>query len=78
MSPAQRQVASQTLADVQSLLPEGLLRALPAQVQVRWSDDLPVDVHGRAFGGRIALRRDLLDEAVPGRGARDAARWCMS
>lgn len=75
LSPAQRQVASQTLADVQSLLPEGLLRALPAQVQVRWSDDLPVDVHGRAFGGRIALRRDLLDEAVPG--ARRARRSAL-
>ncbi|WP_074726325.1 DUF7844 domain-containing protein [Stenotrophomonas pavanii] len=75
LSPAQRQVASQTLADVQSLLPEGLLRALPAQVQVRWSDELPVDVHGRAFGGRIALRRDLLDEAVPG--ARRARRSAL-
>lgn len=75
LSPAQRQVASQTLADVQSWLPEGLLRALPAQVQVRWSDDLPVDVHGRAFGGRIALRRDLLDEAVPG--ARRARRSAL-
>lgn len=75
LSPAQRQVASQTLTDVQSLLPEGLLRALPAQVQVRWSDDLPVDVHGRAFGGRIALRRDLLDEAVPG--ARRARRSAL-
>lgn len=75
LSPAQRQVASQTLADVQSLLPEGLLRALPAQVQVRWSDDLPVDVHGRAFGGRIALRRDLLDEAVSG--ARRARRSAL-
>ncbi len=75
MSPAQRQVASQTLADVQSWLPEGLLRALPVQVQVRWSDDLPVDVHGRAFGGRIALRRDLLDEAVPG--ARRARRSAL-
>nr|WP_164082576.1 DUF4105 domain-containing protein [Stenotrophomonas pavanii] len=75
LSPAQRQVASQTLADVQSLLPEGLLRALPAQVQVRWSDDLPVDVHGRTFGGRVALRRDLLDEAVPG--ARRARRSAL-
>ncbi|QGL97001.1 MULTISPECIES: DUF4105 domain-containing protein [Stenotrophomonas] len=75
LSPAQRQVASQTLTDVQSLLPEGLLRALPAQVQVRWSDELPVDVHGRAFGGRIALRRDLLDEAVPG--ARRARRSAL-
>lgn len=66
LDPAQQQLAGQTLADVQSLLPEGLLRALPAQVQVSWRDDLPGDVHGRAFAGRIALRRDLLDDEVPG------------
>ncbi|HDS1147813.1 TPA: DUF4105 domain-containing protein [Stenotrophomonas maltophilia] len=72
---AQQQLARQTLADVQSLLPEGLLRALPAQVQVSWSDALPPDVHGRAFGGRIALRRDLLDDGVPG--ARRARRSAL-
>ncbi|MFL0338105.1 DUF4105 domain-containing protein [Stenotrophomonas maltophilia] len=72
---AQQQLARQTLADVQSLLPEGLLRALPAQVQVSWSDALPPDVHGRAFGGRIALRRDLLDDGVPG--ARRARRGAL-
>ncbi len=75
LSPAQQQVATQTLADVQSLLPDGLLRALPAQVQVRWSDGLPAEVHGRAFAGRITLRRDLLDDAVPG--ARRARRSAL-
>lgn len=75
LSPAQQQVATQTLADVQSLLPDGLLRALPAQVQVRWNDDLPAKVHGRAFGDRITLRRDLLDDAVPG--ARRARRSAL-
>lgn len=75
LDPAQHQLASQTLTDVQSLLPDGLLRALPAQVQVRWSDDLPADVHGRAFAGRITLRRDLLDDAVPG--ARRARRSAL-
>ncbi|HEL5026904.1 MULTISPECIES: DUF4105 domain-containing protein [Stenotrophomonas] len=75
LSPAQQQVATQTLTDVQSLLPEGLLRALPAQVQVRWSDGLPAEVHGRAFAGRITLRRDLLDDAVPG--ARRARRSAL-
>nr|WP_099590153.1 DUF4105 domain-containing protein [Stenotrophomonas maltophilia] len=75
LDPAQQQLASQTLADVQSLLPEGLRRALPAQVQVHWSDDLPADVHGRAFAGRITLRRDLLDDAVPG--ARRARRSAL-
>jgi len=75
LDPAQQLLASQTLADVQSLLPEGLLRALPAQVQVSWSDTLPPDVHGRAFGGRIALRRDLLDDGVAG--ARRARRSAL-
>ncbi|WP_427916164.1 DUF4105 domain-containing protein [Stenotrophomonas maltophilia] len=75
LDPAQQQLASQTLADVQSLLPDGLRRALPVQVQVHWSDDLPADVHGRAFAGRITLRRDLLDDAVPG--ARRARRSAL-
>ncbi len=75
LDPTQQQLARQTLADVQALLPEGLLRALPAQVQVRWSDDLPADVHGRAFAGRIALRRELLDDAAPG--ARRARRSAL-
>lgn len=66
LSPAEQQLASQTLADVQSLLPEGLRRALPPQVQVRWRDDLPAEVHGRAFAGRITLRRNLLDDSMPG------------
>ncbi|QGM05408.1 DUF4105 domain-containing protein [Stenotrophomonas maltophilia] len=75
LDPAQHQLASQTLTDVQSLLPDGLLRALPAQVQVRWSDGLPAKVHGRAFGDRITLRRDLLDDGMPG--ARRARRSAL-
>ncbi|MBH1664177.1 DUF4105 domain-containing protein [Stenotrophomonas maltophilia] len=75
LDPTQQRLARQTLADVQSLLPEGLLRALPPQVQVRWSEALPADVHGRAFGGRVSLRRDLLDEEVPG--ARRARRSAL-
>lgn len=31
-------------------------------VRVEWRDDLPADVHGRAFDGRILLRRSLLRE----------------
>ena len=66
LSGPQQRLAQQTLDDVHALLPEGLLRALPAQVQVTWPDDLPGHVHGRAFAGRIALRRDLLDEHAAG------------
>ncbi|WMJ69026.1 DUF4105 domain-containing protein [Stenotrophomonas sp. 24(2023)] len=61
LDPLQQQRAQQVLDDVQALLPAGLLQALPAQVQVAWPDDLPADVHGRAFAGRVALRRSLLD-----------------
>ncbi|WP_295574064.1 DUF4105 domain-containing protein [uncultured Stenotrophomonas sp.] len=75
LDPSQQRLARQTLADVQALLPEGLLRAVPAQVQVRWADDLPADVHGRAFAGRITLRRELLDDSVPG--ARRARRSAL-
>lgn len=75
LDPAQQRLASQTLADVQSLLPDGLLAALPAQVRVRWTDDLPADVHGRTFAGRIALRRSLLGDSAPG--ARRARRSAL-
>ncbi|WP_286071836.1 DUF4105 domain-containing protein [Stenotrophomonas sp. 57] len=75
LDPAQRRLASQALADVQALLPDGLLRALPAQVQVAWRDDLPAHVHGRAFAGGIALRGDLLDDSAPG--ARRARRSAL-
>ncbi|MEN5269819.1 DUF4105 domain-containing protein [Stenotrophomonas sepilia] len=75
LSPAQQQVATQTLADVQSLLPDGLLAALPAQVRVRWTDDLPADVHGRTFAGHIALRRSLLGDSASG--ARRARRSAL-
>jgi hypothetical protein len=33
------------------------------EVRLEWRDDLPADVHGRAFDGRILLRRSLLREA---------------
>jgi hypothetical protein len=75
LDAAQQQLARQTLADVQALLPEGLLRALPAQVPVAWRDDLPSDVHGRAVAGGIVLRRDLLDDGLPA--ARRARRSAL-
>lgn len=75
LSEPQQQLARQTLDDVQALLPDGLLRALPAQVRVSWRDDLPGQVHGRAFAGRIALRLDLLDDSRAG--ARRARRSAL-
>jgi len=75
LSEPQQLLARQALDDVQALLPEGLLRALPAQVHVAWRDDLPANVHGRAFAGRIALRRSLLDPDMAG--ARRARRSAL-
>jgi hypothetical protein len=75
LSEPQQQLARQTLDEVQALLPDGLLRALPAQVRVSWRDDLPAQVHGRAFAGRIALRLDLLDDSQAG--ARRARRSAL-
>ena len=75
LNAQQQQLARQTLDDVQALLPDGLLRALPAQVQVAWRADLPAQVHGRAFAGRVALRLDLLDEGRAG--ARRARRSAL-
>ena len=75
LTAAQRHTAQQTLDDVQALLPAGLLQALPAQVRVGWRDDLPQEVHGRAFAGAVALRRALLDDGAPG--ARRARRSAL-
>jgi hypothetical protein len=46
---------------------------LPAQVQVRWSDDLPAEVHGRAFAGRITCAATCWMTPCPARRARRSA-----
>nr|WP_225876354.1 DUF4105 domain-containing protein [Lysobacter terrestris] len=56
-------------------------RHLPARwadaldrVPVEWRDDLPAQVHGRTIGGRILLKRELLDRWMQDGGAdREAA-----
>ncbi|KKD57344.1 hypothetical protein VM57_09360 [Stenotrophomonas maltophilia] len=78
LSPAQQQVAMQTLADVQSLLPDGLLRSLPAHVQVRWSDHLPADVHGRASPAASTCVASCWMMPCPAHAVHDAGRWCMN
>jgi hypothetical protein len=45
-----------------ALLPPGMAAAFEAPVSLRWRDDLPERVHGRARGERIGLRRTLLED----------------
>jgi len=54
--------ATRDLADLAlAVLPPAFRERLDQAVVLRWRDDLPDRVHGRAHGGRIALRRELLD-----------------
>src|SRR5690606_11955130 len=52
------------VAHAQALLPDAFARELDTAVALRWRDDLPQAVHGRARAGRIGLRRDLLQRWV--------------
>ena len=61
LSPSQVQ-ATRALADAAlARLPAGFREWLDRPVALRWRDDLPPHVHGRARDGRIGLRRALLD-----------------
>ena len=51
----------QLLEQAQALLPPAWAGALQRPLAFSWRDDLPEGVHGRARGGAIALRRELLD-----------------
>ncbi|MEN5117208.1 DUF4105 domain-containing protein [Luteimonas sp. TWI662] len=59
---ADAQAASARLIDtVLARLPPAWRAAEGLDVQLSWRDDLPPQVHGRAIGDRIVLRRALLD-----------------
>jgi len=54
--------ATRDLADrALIVLPPAFRERLDGVVVLRWRDDLPEQVHGRARNGRIGLRRELLD-----------------
>ena len=69
--------ASRALADAaMARLPREFLARLDREPVLRWRDDLPASVHGRANGNRIGLRRALLDGWMardPSAGASDPA-----
>ncbi|KLJ03013.1 hypothetical protein WQ56_01335 [Luteimonas sp. FCS-9] len=62
---ADAQAASARLVDaVLARLPPAWRAADGLDVHLAWRDDLPAQVHGRATGDRIMLRRALLDAAA--------------
>jgi hypothetical protein len=62
---ANAQAASAQLVDmVLARLPPAWRAAEGLDVQLAWRDDLPPQVHGRAVGDRVLLRRALLDAVV--------------
>ena len=61
----EQQVAQRVLDEVPALLPVDWQTRFTRPVPVRWSDDLPDGVHGRARNGAITLRRTLLAEVRP-------------
>ncbi len=60
LDPAETE-ASRELLDAASARLPPLLRDRLGTIALRWRDDLPEQVHGRAHAGRIDLRRALLD-----------------
>lgn len=60
LTPAERAASASLLKEALHRLPPRWRQTLDARLQLRWSDDLPSDVHGRTQAGRISLRRDLL------------------
>lgn len=60
LTSAEREATRALVDAAQARLPPGFLGRLDTDVSLRWRDDLPADVHGRARGGRIGLRRELL------------------
>ncbi len=61
LDPAEAE-ASQELLDAASARLPLLLRERLGVIALRWRDDLPERVHGRAHAGRVGLRRALLDD----------------
>ncbi len=60
LTDAERRETRALLARVETLLPARFAEALDATIPMRWRDDLPKAVHGRAQRGGIGLQRSLL------------------
>jgi hypothetical protein len=62
LTPMQAARSRALLADADARLP-GAWRDALDRVTIEWRDDLPPQVHGRALGDRVLLKRALLDAA---------------
>ncbi|KAF1697800.1 DUF4105 domain-containing protein [Pseudoxanthomonas koreensis] len=62
LTPAQQEASAQLVAQALSRLPPAWSDALDRPVELRWRDDLPAGVHGRARGRAIGLDRRLLED----------------
>lgn len=60
LSESELAATQELLGRAASLLPPGWSSALPKPIELRWRDDLPADVHGRARGRHLWLDRELL------------------
>jgi hypothetical protein len=62
LTPAQVDATRLLVDAAHARLPPDFLAGLDVALSLRWREDLPADVHGRVRGGRIGLRRELLDD----------------
>jgi hypothetical protein len=76
LTPAERAATGQLVGQALSRLPLAWSAALERPIELRWRDDLPTGVHGRATAWTVALDRRLLDDwmvRAPGAGEDDPA-----
>ena len=61
LDAAQRQASQELVEAVEARLPPAWRAVVPADLRLRWRDDLPTQVHGRSQGREVGLRSELLD-----------------
>ncbi len=71
LSAAERQATQQLIDDVLARLPARMQQAAQTPLQLRWRQDLPAHVQGRATGRRLGLDRRLLAPLLQ----QDDAAW---
>lgn len=64
LTPAQAEAARQILDDAKRRLPAAWVESIDHPITVQWPGNLPENVHGRAHGHTLRLRRTLLDDWI--------------
>ena len=64
LTPAQAGAAREILDDAKRRLPAAWIESIDRPLAVHWTDSLPENVHGRARGDALYLRRALLDDWI--------------